>query len=158
MQSTASKLLGTGRTTALLVLATVFFAGTAQAAQDCKRPPGAKTLAPKVVAFDLGSKAISEKDDLQLKEMAARYAGNPNIEVCLVGMTDRSGDPAANKKLALERAEAVATVLKANGLSDNKYQMIARGQAYTDDSWLGKLIGTEPAAGDRRVDVILMER
>ena len=140
------------------LLASLFIVSAASAAQDCVRPAGGKALTPKSVQFDLNSVEISEADRAQLEEMAARFAGNPNIEVCLIGMTDRSGNEDYNKKLALERAEAVAVVLKEHGLADNKYQMVARGQAYTDESWLGKLIGTDPSESNRRVDVILMER
>jgi outer membrane protein OmpA-like peptidoglycan-associated protein len=90
-------------------------------------------------------------------EMAQRFAGNPNIEVCLVGMTDRSGNAEHNKMLAMERAEAVEKLLKANGLSGNKFQLVARGQAFADDSWIGKLLGSKPSDSNRRVDVLFME-
>ena len=133
-------------------------ASTAMAAQDCVRPAGSKTHTPKIINFELNSVEISAEDRARLEEMAARFSGNKSIEVCLVSMTDRSGDAAYNKKIALERAEAVSVVLKDNGLADNKFQLIARGQAYGDDSWIGKLFGDEPSDSNRRVDVILMER
>jgi len=132
-------------------------AGSAVAAQDCKRPPGGKVHVPKSVNFDLNSTEIGAKDEKQLMEMAQRFAGNPNIEVCLVGMTDRSGNAEHNKMLAMERAEAVEKLLKANGLSGNKFQLVARGQAFADDSWIGKLLGSKPSDSNRRVDVLFME-
>ena len=52
---------------------------------------------------------------------------------------------------------AVEKLLKANGLSSNKYQLVARGQAYSDDSWIGKLLGSKPSDSNRRVDVLFME-
>jgi outer membrane protein OmpA-like peptidoglycan-associated protein len=132
-------------------------AGSAVAAQDCKRPPGGKVHVPKSVNFDLNSTEIGEQDEKQLMEMAQRFAGNPNIEICLVGMTDRSGNAEHNKMLAMERAEAVEKLLKANGLSGNKFQLVARGQAFADDSWIGKLLGSKPSDSNRRVDVLFME-
>ena len=142
---------------AAVLLVGALGAGSAMAAQDCKRPAGGKVHVPKTVNFDLTSTEIGEKDQKQLAEMAQRFAGNPNIEVCLVGMTDRSGDAEYNKMLAMERAQAVEKLLKANGLSGNKFQLVARGQAFGDESWLGKLLGSKPSESNRRVDVLFME-
>ena len=93
-----------------------------------------------------------------LDEMAQRFGGNPNIEVCLIGVTDRSGDADYNKKLAMKRAEVVADYLKQAGLAENKYQLVGRGQAYSDDSWIGKVLGDSPKKSNRRVDILFMER
>jgi outer membrane protein OmpA-like peptidoglycan-associated protein len=131
---------------------------SAFAADDCTRPPGGKVDVPKTIDFALNSTEISAEDKAALVEIAQRYAGNPNIEVCLIGMTDRSGDEEYNKKLAMERAQAVEKVLKANGLADNEYQIAARGQAYGDESWIGKLLGDKPSESNRRVDVLIMSR
>jgi outer membrane protein OmpA-like peptidoglycan-associated protein len=141
----------------VLLLVGAFGAGSVMAAQDCKRPAGGKVHVPKTVNFDINSTEIGAADQEQLAEMAQRFAGNPNIEVCLVGMTDRSGDAEYNKMLAMERAHAVEKLLKANGLSDNKFQIVARGQAFSDDSWIGKLLGDKPSESNRRVDVLFME-
>jgi outer membrane protein OmpA-like peptidoglycan-associated protein len=72
-------------------------------------------------------------------------------------MTDRSGDAEYNKMLAMERAKAVEKLLKDNGLSSNKFQIVARGQAFSDDSWIGKILGDKPSESNRRVDVLFME-
>ncbi len=141
----------------VLLLVGAFGAGSVMAAQDCKRPAGGKVHVPKTVNFDIDSTEIGAADQEQLAEMAQRFAGNPNIEVCLVGMTDRSGDAEYNKMLAMERAQAVEKLLKANGLSGNKFQIVARGQAFSDDSWIGKLLGDKPSDSNRRVDVLFME-
>ena len=142
---------------AVVLLIGTLGAGSALAAQDCKRPAGGKVHVPKSVNFELNSTEIGEQDQKQLTEMAQRFAGNPNIEVCLVGMTDRSGDAEYNKMLAMERAKAVEKLLKDSGLSGNKFQLVARGQAFSDDSWIGKLLGSKPSDSNRRVDVLFME-
>lgn len=141
----------------VILMVGVLGAGSAMAAQDCKRPAGGKIHVPKSVNFEINSTEIGETDQKQLTEMAQRFAGNPNIEVCLVGMTDRSGDAEYNKMLAMERAKAVEKLLKDNGLSSNKFQIVARGQAFSDDSWIGKLLGDKPSDSNRRVDVLFME-
>lgn len=133
-------------------------ASVAQAAQDCKRPAGGKVHSPKIINFDFDSSELRPEQRAELEKLAARFAGNPNIEVCLVGMADRSGAADYNRKLALTRAEVVADFLKSAGLKDNKYQIVARGQPYGDDSWVGKLLGSGAKESDRRVDVLFMER
>ncbi len=130
----------------------------AQAAQDCKRPAGGKVHTPKIVHFDIASSKLRPGDRAELQKLAAKFAGNPNIEVCLVGMADRSGSADRNKKLAQTRAEVVRDFLKSAGLKDSKYQIVARGEPYDDDSWVGKLLGSGAKESDRRVDVLLMER
>ena len=131
---------------------------SAQTDQDCKRPAGGKVLSPKSISFEHDSSDISPEYRAMLDEMAQRFGGNPNIEVCLIGVTDRSGDADYNKKLAMKRAEVVADYLKQAGLAENKYQLVGRGQAYSDDSWIGKVLGDSPKKSNRRVDILFMER
>ena len=141
---------------AAVLLAATMIAGPALA-RDCKRTPGGLIHPPMNVKFDLNSIEISPEDQERLNKIAERFAGNSHMEVCLIGVTDRTGDAAYNKKLAMQRAEAVADFLRSAGLKDNTYQIVARGQAYSDESWLGKLLGSKPVKGERRVDVLLME-
>jgi|GEM_PF-1183629 len=130
----------------------------AQQQQGCKRPAGAKILMPKVVGFDIDSVEIGDRDKAELQAMAERFAGNPSLEVCVIGQSDRSGDAEYNRQLALKRANAVAEFLQAKGLAAMNYQVRTRGQAFSDESWLGKLIGSEEKKSDRRVEVVVMQR
>jgi outer membrane protein OmpA-like peptidoglycan-associated protein len=52
-------------------------AGSAMAAQDCKRPAGGKIHVPKSVNFEINSTEIGEMDQKQLTEMAQRLQGTP---------------------------------------------------------------------------------
>jgi len=126
-------------------------------AVDCKRTAGGIVHTPTNVKFDFDSATLSPKEQEKLDKLAKRYAGNRGLEICLIGVTDRSGSAAYNEKLALKRAEAVADFFKSAGFKDNTYQIVARGQAYGDDSWVGKLLGSKKMQSERRVDVLLME-
>ena len=149
--------LNPGQFLAALVLAAGLALGNGAAlAQDCKRGPGAKVQTSKIVNFDLNSAEIKPEDQAELRKIAERMAGNPSLEICVLGMTDRTGSADYNKKLALRRAETVADFLKSAGLKDNAYQIVARGQAYGDDSWIGKLLGDTEKLSDRRVDVVFI--
>ena len=133
----------------------VFGLGRVAAAADCVRPTGIKGTTPHVIDFDTGSAEISAKEQEWLKSSAARYEKHPSVQICVVGQADKTGDPEFNKKLALQRAEAVASFLKENGLADKTYQILGRGEAFGDtgDSLFGKIIGGERQS-DRRVEVI----
>ena len=130
--------------------------GSAAEAADCKRPPGLKGTTPHAIKFDTGSVEISPEDQAWLQAQAERFQSHPSLEVCVIGQADKTGDTELNKKLSLDRAEAVATFLKEKGLGDKKFQVIGRGEAFGDtkDSLLGKILEGELAA-DRRVEVTI---
>ncbi len=151
----------TGRGLGLIAmagLASAVMLAPASAAEDCKRTNMGRVHTPKAINFDLNSSAIKPKHQTELTEIAKRFAGNPNIELCVIGMTDRSGSADYNKKLAMERAEKVADFLKSAGLKNNDYQIVSRGQTFSDESWVGKLLGDKLAESQRRVELIVMER
>ena len=136
--------------TGLLVLSF----GNVVAAADCVRPHGNKGTTPHVINFETNSTEISAKEQDWLKSSAKRYEKHPSVQICVLGQADKTGDPEYNKKIALQRAEAVASFLKEHGLADKTFQVIGRGEAFGDtgDSFLGKLIGGDSQA-DRRVEV-----
>ena len=125
-------------------------------AVDCKRMPGSKVQSPKVVNFAFDSSEITAEGQKVLTELAERFTGNPAAEICVLGMADRVGNQDYNKKLAMRRAEAVADFLKSAGLKDNTYQVVARGQAYGDDHWIGMLLTDSQRKSERRVEVLVM--
>jgi len=83
------------------------------AAADYKRPPGLKGTTLHVIKFDTGSVEISPEDQAWLQAQAERFQSHPGLEVCVIGQADKTGDTELNKKLSLDRAEAVAAFLKA---------------------------------------------
>ena len=127
------------------------------AAEDCVRA-NARKITTKVVSFDFDSSEIRPDAAEELNKIAERFATDPNVDVCLIGMTDRSGTQEYNRKLAMRRAESVADYLKEAGMDDSKFQLVAQGQTFSDDSWVGKLIGDSPRESARLVHVVLMEQ
>jgi len=133
--------------TALLV----FYAGTSYAS-SCIAPAGLKGTERHIINFAFDSTKIDEKDKNTLKAAAERYKSNPNMQICVLGQADRTGNADYNKKLALERAEAVAAYLKESGLAGKKFHVVSRGAVFKKDSFLGKILG-EDVAADRRVEI-----
>ncbi len=133
--------------TALLVS----YAGTSYAS-GCKAPAGLKGTERHIVKFAFDSAKIAAKDQTSLKAAAERFKSHPSLQVCVLGQADRTGNADYNKKLAQERAEAVAAYLKESGLADKKFQVVSRGAVFKKDSFLGKILG-EDVAADRRVEI-----
>ena len=129
----------------------VFYAGTSYAS-GCKAPAGLKGTERHIINFAFDSTKIDEKDKNFLKAAAERFKSNPNMQICVLGQADRTGNADYNKKLAQERAEAVAAHLKESGLAGKKFQVVSRGAVFKKDSFLGKILG-EDVTADRRVEV-----
>lgn len=125
------------------------------AAEECKR--GSEVLATEVFYFDTNSTTVSPADKARLNEIAKQYQGNPSLEICALGQADKSGNADYNKKLALRRAEAVANILKADGLQDAQYQIKSRGEAFASAEFLKEWFGDGVTfKSDRRVELLVM--
>jgi outer membrane protein OmpA-like peptidoglycan-associated protein len=131
----------------------IFGTGSALAG-ECKWPNGMRASSPHVIHFETDSTEIGAEDQAWLKSAAERQKDHPSVQVCVLGQADKQGDVEYNKKLALRRAEAVVSFLKANGLADKTFQIVGRGEAFGDssDSLLSNIFGEENV-GDRRVEV-----
>ena len=103
-----------------------------------------------MVYFDTGSTVIKPQYRKELAEIAERNKGNPNIKICITGQADKQGDPAANEKLSLDRAKAVADVLAGDGLPRDLFDISSRGEAF------GGLFSGDAAESDRRVEVLIV--
>jgi OmpA-OmpF porin, OOP family len=63
------------------------------------------------VYFDTGKAEVKPESTPQLAEMAKYLTANPDKQVFVVGHTDNTGSFAANQKLSMDRAQAVAKML-----------------------------------------------
>jgi outer membrane protein OmpA-like peptidoglycan-associated protein len=69
-----------------------------------------------LIFFDSGKWELSREAQSELDELAGRLRSIPSISLRLVGHSDREGPAAANRRVALRRAELVAEALRARGL------------------------------------------
>jgi outer membrane protein OmpA-like peptidoglycan-associated protein len=86
-----------------------------QVCPDGRQVPAAE-LCPALIFFDSGKSELSREAQSELDELAGRLRSNPSISLRLVGHSDREGPAAANRRVALRRAELVAEALRARGL------------------------------------------
>ena len=87
-------------------------------------------LTQDALTFGLEDATIDEKGKQALAEFAEQlYAENENVFIEIQGHTDSSGDPAYNRKLGLERAEAVRLHLRAeHQVPLHRMQVISYGE------------------------------
>ena len=70
--------------------------------------------------FETGSTQLTPESRPTLDALVAILKAYPAVNVVLEGHTDSTGDPVANKKLSLDRANAVKTIVVASGVADSR--------------------------------------
>ncbi|WP_020591164.1 OmpA family protein [Kiloniella laminariae] len=140
------------KTTALITATVSFlFAHPAFASPvDCSQPVDKAALVKKVVYFGVGKSGLSTEAKQQLDQLFEVIDGHPSLKICAVGQADKQGNPAANEKLSLKRAESVKSYLTKKGIAKKRIDTVFRGEAYGSASFWSE---TEDQAQDRRVEV-----
>ncbi|WP_442920387.1 OmpA family protein [Marinovum sp. 1_MG-2023] len=94
------------------------------------------------------------RPDLQrdLRAMAGNLQAYPNSTVQIVGHTDSDGDAGYNLALSQRRAQSVANVLTASGVSSGRIQTIGRGE----DQPISDNLTPEGKARNRRVEIVIL--
>ncbi len=101
--------------------------------------------------FASGSSAIKPKYFDLLSRIKKGLELYPDREISIEGHTDNKGDPRANQKLSLKRAEAVRDFLVASGVQGVKFKALGYGDAFpiaSNDYERGR-------AMNRRIDIII---
>jgi len=93
--------------------------------------------------FDQGSSALRPEADAQISNVALILKSFPNASVKIAGYADTTGMSAANKKLALARAEALRRALIAKGVVASHLQAegASSAQPMTDTSAMAGQMG-----------------
>ncbi len=107
-----------------------------------------------VVFFPTGKTEISDKYQDSLSGLANTLKANPQLRVTLTGYADKTGHAALNDKLAEERADSVASALKAKGVAVDQILIDSHGASQATAS-VGNKAGLQL---DRRVDAFITSR
>ncbi|WP_417525144.1 OmpA family protein [Marinovum sp.] len=94
------------------------------------------------------------RPDLQrdLRALASNLQAYPNSTVQIVGHTDSDGDAAYNLGLSKRRADSVANILVASGVSGSRLQTIGRGE----DQPVADNLTPQGKAQNRRVEIVIL--
>lgn len=115
---------------------------------DGASPPRAERVAPEAVSsryaivraarpeapssftlyFNSGSDVLTEDSDRQLPRVISELARRPGADIVLIGHTDRVGLLADNDALSRKRAQTMARILEARGVSASLVQAFGRGE------------------------------
>jgi outer membrane protein OmpA-like peptidoglycan-associated protein len=126
-----------------------FIAGAAAVA--AAMPVSACTRA--TVYFDLGSASVNAAGRAELDQLALALAWKgPDLHhVLLTSQTDTAGSPAANRALALRRAQAVRDLLVASDVPPRLIEI----RAYGEDRAAAAIPQGVRAQSLRRVDLLM---
>ena len=80
------------------------------------------------IQFGRGNARILPGSKRALQELSANLKSFPQYYLRVVGHTRQEGDPAANRVLALQRAEAAAASLRNFGIANHRIRAIASDQ------------------------------
>ncbi|MGL4766737.1 MAG: OmpA family protein [Formosimonas sp.] len=80
-------------------------------------------------SFNVGSAVIKNEFMGTLDKVAKELAAQPNSRIMIVGFTDDVGNPDANQRLSLARANSVRDFFATSGVSFSRMSTSGRGEA-----------------------------
>jgi outer membrane protein OmpA-like peptidoglycan-associated protein len=89
---------------------------------------GIKITMKSGVLFDFNSSKVNMKVNDNLVQFAETLKQYPDTEILVAGHTDNVGTEEYNMKLSQQRADAVASVLKANSVSRSRLTILGYGE------------------------------
>lgn len=84
--------------------------------------------------------------------MGQNLVNYPNSNVQIIGHTDSDGDATYNQGLSERRANAVADILQANGVSYNRIRTIGQGE----NNPVASNLTPEGKSQNRRVEIVVV--
>ncbi|HZV71771.1 MAG TPA: OmpA family protein [Saprospiraceae bacterium] len=96
--------------------------------------PDPKNIRLDFVQFESNGFALTAESQFQLNDLADILQKNPTMRIEIGVHTDIIGDPAANKILSQQRAEAVRTYLVTHGVNATRLNAVGYGQTKPIDT------------------------
>ena len=107
---------------------------------------------PQDILFEVDSAYVAPGLRSDLAALAQNLNEYPNSTIRIVGHTDNSGDALYNQNLSERRAEAVASVLRSNGVTDGRIRTYGAGE----DQPIASNLNAAGRAQNRRVEVVIL--
>ena len=107
---------------------------------------------PQDILFDVDSAYVAGGLQSDLATLAGNLNDYPNSTIRIVGHTDNTGDAAYNQNLSERRAQAVASVLRSNGVSADRINAYGAGE----DQPVASNLDASGRAQNRRVEIVIL--
>ena len=104
--------------------------------------------------FETDSTKLTPESVVTVNTLMTVLKAYPSVTVALEGHTDSTGDPSANKKLSLDRADAVKEVLVKGGIAESR--ITAAG--YGEENPLASNDTAQGRAKNRRLELVVLKR
>jgi OOP family OmpA-OmpF porin len=104
--------------------------------------------------FETGSTQLTPESRPTVDSLLVILKAYPAVEVLVEGHTDSTGDPAANKKLSLDRATAVRGILVTGGITDSRIKTAGVGP----DRPIASNDTEDGRAKNRRIELVVEKR
>ncbi len=106
---------------------------------------------PQDILFDVDSTAVRGDLRSDLRVLASNLQRYPDSNVMVIGHTDNTGSAAYNQDLSERRAQAVTSILRAEGVPGSRLRAVGRGE----DQPIASNLTAAGRAQNRRVDIVI---
>ena len=107
---------------------------------------------PNDITFDTDSSTVRPGLRSDLVKVGQNLVNYPNSNVQIIGHTDSDGDATYNQGLSERRANAVADILQANGVSYSRITTIGQGE----NNPVASNLTLDGKAQNRRVEIVVV--
>ncbi len=107
---------------------------------------------PQDILFATDSAELRPTLQADLRTVGQSLLAYPDTTVQVIGHTDNTGDASYNLGLSQRRAEAVASVLRSEGVPGGRVQTFGRGE----DQPIASNLTPEGRAQNRRVEIVIL--
>jgi OmpA-OmpF porin, OOP family len=104
--------------------------------------------------FDSATTRLTPESNATVRDLISILKCYPNTQVLLEGHTDNTGDPDSNKKLSLDRANAIKTLLVQSGVDSSRISTDGWGQ----EKPIAANESEDGRARNRRTELIVTKR
>jgi outer membrane protein OmpA-like peptidoglycan-associated protein len=116
-------------------------------------PRGLQLTLASDLLFDTGAATVKPGAELTLSRLSDFMKQNPRTQIIIEGNTDGRGSEEFNQVLSERRARAVAQVLEARGVTEDRIRALGRGKDFP----VASNASPEGRQQNRRVDIVLSD-